>query len=386
MKTAPVPSVLPSLDLLSSETLAKLANVCDEESHAVTLYFNRSTFSDKAHREEALTLEHLVKTARDKSQSDDANHGLSKDLARILGMEPEFRSSPSRFKAIFACSDRQIWQEIDLPACGDFSRLEIAQRFQIVPLLRAMDACIPYCIAIIEHGKARIFIAHGTEVHEMHHQLPSEDLAVAAADSRVGWSHHIEGNVRERTKAYFRSLARDVHELLQDLPCQFLVVGCREELWSELEPQLVKAGMKAVISGRFHLSSFDMTPDEIVQAAKLVIAGKQRQQYTRFWESVREGTVLSAVGVDPVLRELESGRVQTLFLGDISSKDVTECGNCHKWLNTGNLCPACGSSYIKILPAEELLLRKALSTGANIIAPDLAMAPLFGEVGAILRY
>lgn len=190
-----------------------------------------------------------------------------------------------------------------------------------------------------------------------------------AEDSRIGSSHHIEGNVRERTKAYFKSLARDLHELLQDLPCQYLV-ACRGDVWSELEPQLVKAGMKAVISGRFHLSSFDMTPDEIVQAAKPVVARKQRQQYTRFWENVREGTVLSAVGVDPVLRELESGRVQTLFRGDISGKNVTECGNCHKWLNTGNRCPACGSSYIKILPAEELLLRKAPSTGANIIAPD----------------
>jgi hypothetical protein len=382
MKTAPV---LPSSDLPSSETLAKLANVCDEESHAVTLYFNRSTFSDKAHREEALTFEHLVKTARDKSQSDEANNGLSKDLARILGMEPELRSSPSRFKAIFACSDRQIWQEIDLPACGDFSRLEIAQRFHIVPLLRAMDACTPYCIAIVEHGKARIFIAHGTEIHELH-QLPSEDLAVAADDSRVGWSHHIEGNVRERTKAYFKLLAREVHELLQDLPCQYLVVGCREDLWSELEPQLVKAGMGAMISGRFHISSFDMTPHEMVQIAKPVVAGKQRQQYTQFWERVREGTALSAVGVDPVIRELESSRVQTLFLGDLSGKNVTECGNCQKWLNIGNLCPTCGSSYIKSLPAEELLLRKALSTGANVIAPDLAMTKLFGEVGALLRY
>ena len=122
MKTDPVPSVLPSLNLLSSETLAKLANVYDEESHAVTLYFNRSTFSDKAHRGEALTFEHLVKTARDKSHSGDANPGLSKDLARILDMEPEFRSSPSRFRAIFACSDKQIWHEINLPVCGDFSR------------------------------------------------------------------------------------------------------------------------------------------------------------------------------------------------------------------------------------------------------------------------
>ncbi|WP_348266092.1 hypothetical protein P8936_09175 [Edaphobacter paludis] len=385
MKTAPVPPVLPFLDLLSSETLAKLANVYDKQSHAVTLYFNRSTFSDKAHSEEALTFEHLVKSARDKSQSGDANPGLSKDLTRIFGMEPEFRSSPNRFKAIFACSDRQIWQEINLPPCGDFSRLEISQRFQIVPLLRAMEACTPYCVAIIEHGKARIFIVHGTEIHQMH-QLPSEELTMDAEVSRVGWCHHTDGSLGERTKAYFKSLARDLRELLQDLTCQYLVVGCRDDLWSELKPQLVKAGMEDMISGRFNLSSFDMTPDEIVQAARPAITGKQRQQYNQFWESVREESDLSAISVNPVLRRLESGRVQTLFLGDLSGRIVTECANCHKWLNAGNLCPACGSSYINSLPAEELLVRKALSTGANTIAPDFAMAALFGEVGAILRY
>lgn len=385
MKTLPVSSVLASLGLVSSETLATLANVYDEQSHAVTLYFNRSTCSDKAHREEAITFEHLVKTARDKSQSGDVDPGLSRDLAHIFGMEPKFRSFPSRFRAIFACSDRHIWQEIDLPAWGNISRLDISRRFQIVPLLRAVEACIPYCVTIIEHGKARVFVVRGTDIQEMN-QLPTEDLTVAARDSRVGWSHHIEGNVRERAKAYFKLLARDLHEMLQGSPCQYLVVGCRDDLWSELEPQLVKAGMEDVISGRFHLSSFDMTPDEIVQAAKPVVNGKRRQQYTQFWESVRRRTAISAIGVDPVLRGLESGRVQTLFLGDLSGRNVSECANCHKWLNAGNLCPACGNSHTNIFPAEEALARMALSTGANIIAPDLAMTAVFGDVAAILRY
>lgn len=385
MKTAPVPPGSLSLDLLSSETLAKLAEVYDEEGHAVTLYFSQSTFPDKAHREEALTLEHLVKAAQDKSQFSDANPGLSKDLARILGMEPEFRSSPSRFWAIFACSDRQIWQKIDLPLCGTIGRLEISQRFRMVPLLRALEACTLYCTAIIEHGKARIFTVRGTEIHEMN-QLPSVDLTVDAEDSRVGWSHHIEGNVRERTKAYLRSLAQNLHDILHNLSCRHLVIGCREDLWSELKPQLSKAGMDDVISGRFHLSSFDMTPDEVVQVAKPIFNDRQRQQYAQFWDGVREETGLSAIRVDPVLRGLEAGRVQAIFLGDISGRNVTECADCHKWLNAGSLCSACGGSRLNTAPAEELIVRKALATGATIIAPAFPMAASFGEVGAILRY
>ena len=100
MKTASVSTFLPSLDLLSSETLAKLANVYDETSNAITLSSDRSNFSDNAHPEEALTFETLVNAARHKSQSGDANLRLSRDLTRILDKEPEFRSSPGRLGAI----------------------------------------------------------------------------------------------------------------------------------------------------------------------------------------------------------------------------------------------------------------------------------------------
>ncbi len=385
MKTIAVPPVPAALNPLSPKAIATLAEVYDEASHAITLYFSRPNLSDKAHRGEALTFEHLIKTARDRYETHDGSPGLSKDLARILSMEPEFRGSPRRFHAVFACKDRDIWQVVDLPTCGDLSGLQVSQRFQMVPLLRALEATTPCCVALVERGKARVFLVRGTDALALP-LLPTADLAVEADDSRVGWSDHIDGSVRERTKAYFKSLALDLHLMMLDLSCGQLVVGCREDVWSELEPQLVKAGMTEMMSGRFHLTNLDMTTDEIAKATKPVVREKLRQQYVHFWELIRERPEISAVGVDAVLRRLEAGSVQALFLGDLAGKDVTACSICQSWWNVGTECPACGSRQSHPVSAEEFLVRRALATGARIIAPDLPTADLFAETGALLRY
>lgn len=106
----------PNLDGLPAlEFLATLANVRDEEAHAVSFYFNWSSFSDTSHREEALNVEHLVNQARSEFHSEMDDHGLSKDLARILKMEEQIRETPAQLRAVFACGNKHIWQEFDLP-------------------------------------------------------------------------------------------------------------------------------------------------------------------------------------------------------------------------------------------------------------------------------
>lgn len=371
--------------LFPSESIVMLANVHDEKAHAVTFYFSRSFFPDKAHREEELSVEHLVDAARNKLRSDDPD--VSQDLQRILDLGPRIRESPALFRAVFACSDMHIWQEVGLPVRGSVSRLEIAKYFQLVPLLRALESSTACCIALVEHGKARAFLVRGIEIDEVADQFPSLDLSVHADDSRVGWSHHIDANVEERAREYMKTLAIDLCQFLRDTSCQRLVIGCREDLRNELQPQLAKAGLAPMISGYFHLPNFDMTPHEVLLAATPVFQEKQRQRYADFWEEVRERPAHSAVGVDAVLRGLESGRVQILFLGEISEKSVTECSNCHSlWVGVCSTCATCGSSNVTTTSAEELLFRKALLTGAEVLTPDATITASCGEVGAILRY
>jgi rubrerythrin len=372
--------------LTSLKLLRTLADVYDEKAHAISFYFSRASFSETSHKEEVLGVKHLVDrvTAKCDSKADTAE--LFRDLAMILEMERQIPETPERFKSVFACSRKHIWQEYDLPICENVSRLELSTHFQLVPLLRALESCTPYGVVIVENGKAKGFIIHGAEIHELDVRLPSADLSVHADDSRVGWSHHIDSNVSERRKRYMKELAVDLHRLLQAADCPHLVIGVREDVWSELEPQLDKAGLAAMVAGRFHLASFDLTPAEVLQAARPVFHQWQSEQYGNFWQKLREQPAHSAVGVEPVLRSLETGRVQKLFLGNVPNTKLYACIVCSKWsTEVGDKCPACGKADVYEIPADELVVRKALLTDVEILAPDSATAGSFGTA-AILRY
>jgi rubrerythrin len=389
VKTTSITSSLPP-ELRGLTTLkfpVTLANVYDEKAHAISFYFSRASFSETSHEEEVLNAKHLVNRVKTKCSSEGDTADLSRDLAMILEVEQQIRATPARFKAVFACGKKQIWQEYDLPICENVSRLEVATHFQLVPLLRALESCTPYCVVIVENGKAKGFLIHGAEIHELDARLPAADLSVHADDSRVGWSHHIDSNVSERRKAYMRELAADLHRLLQGTNCEHLVIGCREEVWSELEPELAKAGLAAMVAGRFHLASFDLTPAGILQAARPVFDEWQREYYAEFWLKVREQPAHSAVGVEPVLRSLESGRVQKLCLGNVPDTELYACAGCNTWWSKADeKCPACGNTDVYAIAADELLLRKALLTDAEILAPDAAIAASLDPVGALLRY
>ena len=364
-----------------------LANVYDEKAHAISFYFSRASFSEASHQEEVLNIKHLVDRVKTKWSSEDDIADLSSDLAMILEMERQIRATPARFRAVFACSRKHIWQEYDLPTCETVSRLEVSTHFQLVPLLRALESCTLCSVVIVENGKAKGFIINGAEIHELDGRLPGADLSVHADDSRVGWSHHIDNNVSERKKAYMKELAVDLHRLFQGTNCQHLVIGCREDVWSELEPQLDKAGLGPTVAGRFHLASFDLTPAEILQAARPVFHKWQSEHYAEFWQKVREQPALSAVGVEPVLRSLASGRVQKLFLGNVPDTEVYACVGCNTWSSkASDKCPACGNAEVYAIPAEELLLREALRTHAEVLVPDGAIAASLDPVGALLRY
>jgi len=385
----PVASIL-SPELRPWTTLkfpVTLANVYDENAKAISFYFSQASFSERSHKEELLNAKHLVNQVKTKCSSEGGNEDLFRDLAMIREVEQQIRATPARFKAVFACDKKQIWQEYDLPICENVSCLEVATHFKLVPLLRALESCTPYCVAIVENGKAKSFLIHGNEIHDLDARLPAADLSVHADDSRVGWSHHIDSNVSERRKAYMRELAMDLQRLLTSIDCEHLVIGCREEVWSELEPELGKAGSAAMIAGRFHLASFDLTSAGILQAARPVFDEWQRERYVEFWLKVREQPAHSAVGVEPVLRSLESGRVHKVCLGNIPDTKLYICAGCNVWWNKAEEeCPACGKADVYAIAAEELLLRKALLTDAEILAPGAAIAAALGPVGALLRY
>src|SRR5437879_2794043 len=99
------------------EELRQLAEIESPESGAITFYFQPQVPQNLSHREETILVKDLVEQAIHRhGRNGNGNHvRLRNDLQRILEIAEKLHGNHSRAKAIFACSDKEVWREFDIP-------------------------------------------------------------------------------------------------------------------------------------------------------------------------------------------------------------------------------------------------------------------------------
>lgn len=377
------PLYLEARPFVTRKDLLDLANFYDEQARAVSFHFSLASTPDNAHRAEVLMIKDLVRDIATRRETED---GLARDLGAIVSAAEEIQQAPWRLRAIFACHDRQLWQAFDLPGFNSVNRLEVGRHFHLAPLLQALEVCAPWCVVMIERGKARGFVVHGREIQEISGPFKAENVGLHGDDSRVGWSHHIEDDLQEHAKAYLKRLALQIRPFVEQNKCSALVIGCREDLWSELEPQLSESE-KAALMGRFLPANFDISATDVLWEAKPVFEDSLRKRYQDLLHKICEDSAHSVIGLDQVLESLEQGRVQKLLLGKHSGEMIAECRQCgHLYAGIADNCVFCGSGEIHAILAEEALIRKALLTEAEILLPAPGASYGYDGVAAWLRY
>ena len=385
MRTATTPTHR-HLDSVTRENLLELANFCDEHAHALSFYFSLASIGDKSHKEEVITIKRLIQEVSGKFAPEPTPATLSKDLEDILAVAEEIRLNPARLRVVFACGEKAVWEEFDLPASRSISRLQLGRHFHLLPLMAAMQTCEPYCVVLLETGKARAFIVRGTEIQEITSRLPLEDLSLHAEDSRVGWSSRIDKNLEEHEKAYFTRLSGQMRQFMAEQQSRWLVIGCREDLWGQVEEHFVDLENNVLI-GRFHLPNFAVCADEVFQVAKPIFEESQRQRGVDLLREINENPSRGALGTSDVLQSLAEGRAQKLVLGELPNQTISECKACGRMRAEAGLnCSFCGSGDMRYMPAEEGLIRQALLTDAEILLVEPGMIPGFSGAAALLRY
>jgi hypothetical protein len=372
-------------NIVTAADLADLAGFCDEQAHAISFYFSLATTPDNSHREEFIAVKRLIQQAHDNIGPSHVPTSLTKDLEQILSTADEISLDPAQLKVVFACRERQVWQEFEIPTHRAISLLDVGRRFRLAPLMAALQACTPFCVVILESGKARGFVIRGTDIREITGRLSVEDLSLHAEDSRVGWSRHIETNLAEHEQAYFKRLSRQVHEFMSEQQAAHLVIGCREDLWGEVGPQLANSQNEFI--GHFHLANFAVEPAEVLLMALPLFEEARRQRCVNLLNEINESPSRAALGLVDVLRSLRAGRVQKLVLGGLPKQTISECQDCRRmWSEAGHNCVFCGSGRVRYIAAEEGLIRQALTADSEILLVEEDVIPGFGGAAALLRY
>ena len=314
-------------------------------------------------------------------------------------------NSHRRTRIIFACGRQRFWREYDIP--GDFGiRLDLDCAFSLAPLIAQQQSRKRYAIATADRNRARVYLLQAREISEHSQVLDEEKEKIRTTGA--GANNNLERSRDSKVKRHFAFIADHLLHFYQHGEFDSLLIGCREDMWPEIEEAL-HPDLKRILASRFTVDPGVATGEEIAANAQALIDNKNRREEQALVEKVMGAASsdgLGAVGLDAVTQALEQGEVRTLLWaaprplmsvsrsrgspapeGNDSPRPASLCPNCaHLESRPVNACPLCGAQMRRFGHAEEALLRHALGRNLEMRMMSYAKLPPPDEVAAWLRF
>jgi len=377
--------------MITREEIRQLAQVESTGGSAISFYFQPQTPQNGSHREEAILVKDLVRTALRKAGRNGNHAALREDLGKVLQIAEGLHGNHSRAKVILACREQEIWREMDIPPRLAGSQITVNSRFHLRPMVRAYSGLPSTCIALVNRKKARIFELNENEIRQKSDVEFGPSPRVPRSDGFQGYeAGHRERHVENQVMQNFKMFADSLLMLSQQEKFEALLIGCQEDAWPEIEPHLSN-GLKQKLRGRFPIDVLAATPDEVRQhATRILTESMLTDQMALVREAVGKAqrNARGAVGLRHVLNALERQEVQTLLLARDMKAEAVECPSCHH-LDTRMVkkCAVCANKTRILRDLSDTLVDLALRNGADIRFidgdPDLEKA---GKIAAVLRF
>jgi peptide subunit release factor 1 (eRF1) len=376
--------------MMTREELRTLAAFESPEHGAISFYFQPWKPRDQSHRDESILVRDLVRAAE--READGRKSPSRADLDRILALSEQLKSNHSQAKAVFACQDKGLWRELDLPAQLPRTELFVNRRLHLRPLAALLDALPRAAVAVVDRKRARLFdlvMGQITEFADFMADLPR------VGRSSYGYqgynAGHVERHAEKHAIQHFKTVAdRLLERYGNGNGFSKLIVGCRDEVWSEVESQLHPYLRNALV-GRFSMDVATAALDDVRHQAAHILEGdlaNHRRTLVRevLGQAQRNGT--GSVGLRHVLASLERGEVQALLVGSSFTAAAVECSNCgHVDTRMVRDCAVCAHPTRELDDVVDALVSLALRNSAEILyVTDDADLERAGNVGALLRF
>jgi Bacterial archaeo-eukaryotic release factor family 10 len=344
---------------------------------ALSFYFQPDPPQDRSHRREAIVAKDVVKEALKSDAAQGKNGSLHTDLDRVLELAKNLRGN-ARARAVFACSAQNYWKEFELPPQFGSTHIYIQPRFQLKPLAALLGAQPALSVAMVDRQRARIFDRRfddrrfddrrfdrrfDRQFNDRRSDAPRLDLpqdlreraAIVHMLSRSASSYgyngyeagHAERRVAEEALQHFKAVAERLRIDLEKGLWERLIVGCHDSNWPEFEPHL-HPYVKQCLIGRFSADVASVSNEEIRVHAGVILDRWIKQRASAKVDEALDQAKSNGRGVTGlrrVLRALETGEVQSLFLSKNYSARAVECKHCgHLDAHLVAFCVACGNA------------------------------------------
>ena len=356
---------------------------------ALSFYFQPDPPQDRSHRREAIVAKDLVKQALKSAAASGKNGSLHADLDRVLDLATNLRGS-ARGRAVFACSAQNFWKEYELPPQLGGTHIYLQPRFQLKPLAALLGAQPALAVAVVDRQRARFFDLRLDDLRErgaIVHMLSRSGSSYGFNGYEAG---HAERRVSEEALQHFKAVAERLRTDFEKGIWERLIVGCQDASWSEFESNL-HPYVKQRLIGRFSADVASVSNEEIRDHAAAVLkrwieerASKKASEAVDFAKSNGRGVT----GLRRVLRALETGEVQSIFLTENYSARAVECPHCgHLDARLAPSCVACGNLTRELADACDAIIPLAIRRDIELFyLKDHSELDSAGNIAALLRF
>jgi peptide subunit release factor 1 (eRF1) len=196
--------------------------------------------------------------------------------------------------------------------------------------------------------------------------------------------------VSNDAKQHYKFVAETMLELYERGFFKMLTVGCRDEQWADVEPEL-HTYLRNNLLGRFRIDPATATPEQVKSNIERILdehLGRRRNSIVNevLGEAQRNGR--GAIGLRRVLRSLETREVQILLMGNHFKAEGYECRNCgHIDMRIVDACGMCGQTVSAMDDIGDAIIGQAYRNGVEVmhILEDQEFERA-GHIAALLRF
>ncbi len=371
--------------MISRDLLRELATFRAPAESAVTFYYQPAEARDQSHRDEAIHIKELLKSAERRT----TGH-VRRDLERIAQLAPQLKEKRVRAKAVFACAALDVWREFDLPTQLPGNAIIVNRRFHLKPLCGVLDGAERTCIALVDRKRARIFDLWLDEISQIDDFI-DEAPRIGRSEGFAGYNAgHVERHAEQFALRHYQNVAERLRQRYANgKGFAKLLIGCRDEVRAELTPQL-HTYLQTPLLGFFSLDVASATAEQVREAARVFLdedRARARAALVReaLGQAQRDGR--GAIGLRRVIESLERGEVQAMLIGEKLDAVAVECANCgHLDTRTVKECGLCGKETRAIDDLSDALIGLALRNQAEVALVDDPEFARAGNIAALLRF
>lgn len=300
--------------------------------------------------------------------------------------------------AMFSCAERDLFRAY--PSAISFrNRMRIGRRPHVKPLSHLLDYYAHYAVIVVDRVGAQFFEYHLGELQKvagtMGDDVRKQKLgggsargggATAATGQRGGQGGRHEEEVAQRN---MRDAAEAAQKFFGSRPIRRLFVGGTAENVAQFRENLSKQ-LQSRVAGTF---AVDMNAGER-EIHQLALGLLQQANSEREEKVVRNLITTAAkggnavIGLDPTLRFIGEGRVQTLIISDgYRTPGYIDENSKYLTVRETTASPFGDTQLVAVEDVIEEAVSNTLGQGGTVEIvkdnPDLENA---GQIGALLRY